>query len=596
MPRNPWFTGRQFSFGAAFANSLRSLTLLSLPLLSPVLGSPLVKSVVVVGASVPVNLGTQAGQPYDDRAIEKDVRTLWSKGGFADILVETTEETEGTTVVFHITPEPNLRLRYVRIEPSSFGLHPKVTEGTPVSRLRAHEIAIEARKRLKAEGYLNAQVDYDLVPVSKYVVDVRLTVREGDAVDVRAVAFVGDPGLDVKELRGALRNTRIRRVVPGIPGLWAGWRMLPAYNADAIDADLNRLRSLYLSKGYFDARVRLAGTEIQGKSAFVKLDVQSGARYRVREWAASGPGIANAQVHPGDGVMPMSALCSCLLAGRRDAERRGILDFSAKLAMQRVDAGSGASPVADLTATMAEGQPYHVGRIEFTGNRHFRDATVRRNFLLDEGDWLDRRLLRKSIARLNQTMQFEPVDVGSIGIHPHTKTGDADVDIRLTERNRRAWSISGPIGPVSFAGPLQASLSSRLPPWGRGLFELSTYAASVTLLAFAHPLLPFLSLTSKSPWLPILALERPFTPGEGWRSGFVLAPQMAWRPLTLSYATSQLQHRLLPTLAGDRGLEPELPVTMERPQGDTMLFCEPPKPRFAKLRVTVAMLIQFLGR
>jgi hypothetical protein len=109
-------------------------------------------------------------------------------------------------------------------------------------------------------------------------------------------------------------------------------------------------------------------------------------------------------------------------------------------------------------------------------------------------------------------------------------------------------------------------------------------------------LLPVLSIASKSRWLPVLALERPFTPGEGWRSGFVLAPQIGWQAATLSYATSQLQHRLLPALRGDRALEPELAVAVERPRGETTLFCEPPKPRFSTLRMTAAMVIQFLAR
>jgi hypothetical protein len=303
-----------------------------------------------------------------------------------------------------------------------------------------------------------------------------------------------------------------------------------------------------------------------------------------------------APVHPGGGLLRAGDLCSCLFAARHDAERRGVLDFSAKLNMQPADGGLDTSPAADLTASVIEGRPYRVGRITFTGNRRYTDASVRRNLVLDEGDWLNRRLLRKSIARLNQTLQFEPVDENSIGIRPHPRTGEADIDIRLTERNRRAWSISGPLGTMSFAGPLQASLSSRLPPWGRGIFELSTYAASLSLLAYSQPLLAFLSITSKRQLLLVLALERPFTPGEGWRSGFVIAPQLGWHQSAMSYAAAQLQHRLLPVLTGERGLETELPVIMERPQGDATLLCAPPKPRFAYLRIPAAMLVQFLGQ
>jgi outer membrane protein insertion porin family len=596
MPQTCRLLRPKFHCRIAFANALIALILLSVFAATPVLAIPAVRSVKIVGTNLAVNLATQEGQPYNARAIEKDVHQLWSEGRFSDIRVEATEEPAGTAVVFRVTPAPDLRLRHVRIEPSSFGLHPKIDEGASVNPFRAHEIALEAQRRLNAEGYLDARVDYGLLPVSKHAADVRLTVRAGKPVDVRAVDFAGNIGLDAKELRSALRDMRIRRLLPGIPGVWDGWRMFPAYNRDAIDADLNRLRSLYISKGYFDANVRFDGATIHGTSAIVRLDVQSGPQYRVREWTVTGTRIPMAPVHPGGGLLRTGDLCSCLFTARRDAERRGVLDFSAKLNLQSVGTAPDTSPVADLTASVTEGRPYRVGRITFTGNRRYSDASVRRNLVLDEGDWLNRRLLRKSIARLNQTLQFEPLDENSIGIRPHPTTGEADIDIRLTERNRRAWSISGPLGTMSFAGPLQASLSSRLPPWGRGIFELSTYAASLSLLAYSQPLLAFLSITSNRHLLLVMALERPFTPGEGWRSGFVIAPQMGWRFSAMSYAAAQLQHRLLPVLTGDRGLETELSVIMERPQGDATLLCTPPKPRFAYLRIPAAMLVQFLGQ
>ena len=540
-----------------------------------------VVSVALVGAKLPVNLATQAGQPYDARAIQKDIRALWDTGRLEDIRVETIQAAAGTAVAFHVTEAPHLSLHEVRISPSSFGLHPKLATGTPMDQRRAHEVALEARRRLIAEGYVNARVDYDLLPVSAHAVDLRLTVRAGDPVDVSAFEIRGDPGLGRKELLGALRAMRIRRVLPGVPGLWRGWTLYPAYSSEAVESDLGRLHSLYLSNGYFDASVNLHGVEIHRKAARVTIDVQPGPSYHVRQWAVSG-----AQVHPEN----TSQFCSCLFARRRQGERQGILDFSVKLNVVRTDDG-----FANLTAAVEEGRAYRVGRIEFSGNRHYTDAAVRRNFLLDEGQPLDQRLLRQSIARLDQTMQFEPVGENAIVIERHPETADADVTVRLTERKPRAWAISGPLGTVSFAGPLQASLSSRLPPWGQGLFELSTYTASVSLFAFAHPLLPFLSTTAKGHFLPVLALQRPFTPGEGWKSGFVFAPHMGWRSPAFSYATTQLHHRLLTLLAGDRARAPELQVTVERPTGDAMLFCEPPRPRFAILRSTALMGIRLLG-
>jgi outer membrane protein insertion porin family len=449
---------------------------------------------------------------------------------------------------------------------------------------------MEAQKRLNAEGYVDARVDETLVPVSRQKVDVRLAVHAGDAVDLKAVEFRGDLGLDIHELRGALQAARIRRLFPPIPGLWAGWRWFPVYNPQALDTDLARIRSLYLSKSYFDARVHLDDVEIQGKTAKVTILVESGPQYRIREWTASGGHVVTTNANSG-----IPALCSCLRDARRAAQRDGILNFSASLDVQRVKSELGASPVADLTAHVEEGSPYRVGRIEFTGNRRYSDSAVRRNMVLDEGQPLDRMLLRKSIARLNRSAWFDPIGESEISVQTDPATGIANITVALTERKTRAWSISGPVGPLSIAGPLQASLSSRLPAWGRGLFELSTYTASISLIAFANPIVPVLSIASKTSILPVLALQRPWTPGEGWRSGFFVAPQLGWQRGLLGYATTQVQQRLLFRMATGRALEEELPVTVAGPQGEIVLSCTPPKPRFSNLRWGAVVGLNLLG-
>jgi hypothetical protein len=309
--------------------------------------------------------------------------------------------------------------------------------------------------------------------------------------------------------------------------------------------------------------------------------VQAGPLYQVRDWRVSDGSVETVRATD----RPMRGLCSCLLNARRAAERSGVLDFSASLNIERV----GDPATADLSAAIKAGPSYRAGRIEFIGNHRYTDAAIRRNFSLDEGQPLDRGLLRKSIARLNQTLQFDPIDDHALVVQPHPATGEADVFVRLTERKFRAWAISGPVGPASLAGPLQASLSSRLPGWGQGMIELSTYVASISLVAFAQPLIPWLAASTVR-FQPVLAIQRPFTPSEGWKSGFIVAPQIGWQRSALSYASTQLQNRLRPA-----PLEPELPVSVSRPQGDVVMFCEPSGSRLAALRLTAALAARFLG-
>jgi outer membrane protein insertion porin family len=563
--------------------------------LAPITSDALVvKSVRVVGTKSAVDLKTQVGQNFDASTIQSDVHHLWATGRFDDIRVETTREDEGTGVIFKVVEMPQLQLHTFHVEPSTFGLQMSLPEGTPMSRLRAHQIAYQAQQDLRSDGFRTATVDYDLVPYIGNKVDLHLNIDAGERIRVKQVDFSGDTEFDSKDLRGALRSLKIKRVTPPIPGIWNGFRLYPGYSPEGVQGDLALLRSYYLSRGYFDAMVKLDDVKVSQKTAQVSINVQAGQLYHVRSWQVSGNGVIPKVVHPVNSLMRSQNFCSALFVARRQAEHDGILDFTVNLQVQPTEASTKDAPEADLNASIDRGSPFHVGRIEFTGNRHFTEAAVRSNFLLDEGDLLDEHLLRKSMARLNEANFFEPVSEHNTIIHTDPKTGIADIDIRVMERKRGSWNLSGPVGPASVAGPLEASIRTRLPAWGSGLLEASTYTVSLSMFAFVHSFLPIAGVPN-IPLIPFAALNRPYTPGAGWKSGFMIIPQLGWQYMVLGYGVTQLEHRLLPVLQGDRGLEPELPVTVDTPSSRTTMFCEPPPPRLAPVRSALAMGLRFIG-
>jgi hypothetical protein len=320
------------------------------------------------------------------------------------------------------------------------------------------------------------------------------------------------------------------------------------YSHSAVDAHAEQLRARWVANGYFDAKVA-ATEELAEKRAVVRFDVQPGRFYR---------------------AFDMPTLCGCLFRERRDAERAGVLDFRAS-----VDE-SGAYKVE-------RGRQFVVGRIRLLGHPHFSDGAIRSQFLLDEGVPFDSWLLRQSVVRLNRSGMFEPLDERQVHVRSDDRTGIADVTVFLTERKRGAWSFSGPL-------PLAASIHSRLPAWGSGVLEAATYTLAFNGLAYST----ILKLAANRRFLPVLSLERPFTPGGSWLSGFAIAPQLGPLWMGLHYAGTQAEQRLVPWLAGTR--VPDLTVTMSRPNGDTAaLLCEAPKPKLRPLRMGAIMALQ-VGR
>jgi hypothetical protein len=261
------------------------------------------------------------------------------------------------------------------------------------------------------------------------------------------------------------------------------------------------------------------------------------------------------------GPLAVDALCATLFDERRSAEAHGRLDFTAEVEF----AGAGTS--VDVTARIWMGRPHAVGRINFVGHLGINDSTLRRAMTVYERDVLDVGQLRRSLARINDIGVFEPLTLAGITVVRRDDGVTADVTIPLRERKRRWWSVSDSVIPG--IGSLRASLASRLPPWGRGIFDATTYFVSLNVAGFATPL---------------LALERPLIPGQPLLSGFTVSPALSARAMLTHYGRTHLVHGI-GAMLDNEGHDPlAVPIASAGRLADEPLVCVPPKPRLWWLR------------
>jgi outer membrane protein insertion porin family len=438
-------------------------------------------------------------------------------------------------------------LREIKVDKNSGLMAPPVEPGTLLDNALVDKLVETERQLLIADGYLDPKVKPEIVKVNSEQADLHLHSEPGPRSVVYEVRFAGDPVLPESELAHALHETRVHRV----------WRVLwishPAYSETAAEDDAAGLKSFYYSRGYFDAEVKVSGTEFDGAHAILTYSVNAGRHYEL--------------------ASPVKEICRCLLQSRRQAEKEGRLDFSAQIALP--------SGVPQIQT----GEPVRVGRIEFHGNHHFGDTSVRRALTLDEGELFDWGRLRRSLARVNQLGFFEPVTTESVEVSRHPEQQTADITIALKERKRGRWSISGPVGPPSFAGPVEGTVAMRLPA--------STYFASATWMAF-NPIAKYLPFMPQNSWLPIAALERPLIPGQFWTTGFTITPQLGWPSVLIGYGVNHALAGARMALGLNRVPAPELAVPVEGRTG--FLVCREPKPRLWRARVGTGMVLDFAGR
>jgi hypothetical protein len=278
------------------------------------------------------------------------------------------------------------------------------------------------------------------------------------------------------------------------------------------------------------------------------------------------------------------SVCATLLDARSSAESQGRIDFSA------IVEWDGGGQHGGLRAHIQPGSPYRVGRIEFNGHGDVNDSTLRRAFTMREREVFDVGELRRSLAGLNGLGLTEPLTLADVVVTRHPETGTADLTIPLRKKGRRWWSLSAPIIPG--LGSYEASISSRLPAWGRGVFDVSTYVVTFNLLALAKPTIGILKFLSKAP-AAVVMIERPVVPGQEWWSGFALSPTLSAHSTIAHYGRTQLGRGARAILADNS--PPPLAVPIAGKDGDTgeFLVCEPPKSRWRWFRRGAVYAIDF---
>jgi outer membrane protein insertion porin family len=362
----------------------------------------IIESVEIEGTRRPLELQTRRNAPLDLATVNADVRRLYGTGWFDDIRVE---QPSPGRLVFHVVEQPRLALREVRFEPAEQKRKVKIGPGTPIDELLAQRMASNLRRELVADGYSYASVEPDILPVAYGTADLLLKVESGPVRNIGQVRFTGTLGLEEKQLRKALREVRVKIIVPLL------WKHRPGFSDKALDADMARLRSLYLTHGYFDAEIGPAEVSHEDGRSIVTIPIDSGERHDLE---ITLEGIETDRV-----PNTMKDLCNCLLAERREAEREGRIDFDVQISLRER-----ANPEPTVVAASVEvGEPFRLGRLDFRGHHSVGDSTLRRTMKIDEGDLFNPRKLEKSIARIDRLGVFEGLGDENIAVVRNSARG-----------------------------------------------------------------------------------------------------------------------------------------------------------------------------
>jgi outer membrane protein insertion porin family len=445
--------------------------------------APTVRQIEVEGtrrvdpASIRGRIYTQVGQEVDAQRLSDDIKRIYHLGYFRDVqALSRPHASGGIVLVFRVAERPTI----LEIKYDLDGTAVAKEEVEKVVDLQKYAILDEAvvQENLKKidelyveEGHFLVQTSYSLEPTEDGDVIVTLHVREGEAVQIREIVFVGNALLPSSEIKEILQTRE--------GGYFSFMSGAGQFNRTFFDADVQRIQYFYLTKGFVQIKVDppLVTLSPDKKSMRILVRVHEGPRYEIGkvgvdmvddEWLVERDKLLEKTAFEEGDIFDYSVM-------QADVQRIGDVFRDMGYANATVTSGHDLDPEnnrIDITYAIQKGTLVYFNRIEVRGNRGTRDKVVRRELKIHEGELYSATGLRRSRQRIGVLGFFESVELTP---RPTQRPDRIDVDIDIKERSTGQFQIGAGFSSFeSFIAQAQISKQNFL---GRG----QTLSAQATL-------------------------------------------------------------------------------------------------------------------
>src|SRR5687767_7763901 len=433
---------------------------------------------------------TRAGDVYDPAALERDLKEVLSLNFFektATRVLTTDGARGGVNVIFEVKELPIVRdlqftgakaLQESDILKEFREKRVGISKEAVYDPVKARNATRILRELLASKGFPNATVNIKEEEVSATSVAVTFEIDQGNRSRIIDIEFEGNTNFSDGELRGSLQLVRET-------GLISRFKGQDILDLRKLQYDLQRNVLGYMrSKGYFQARlgdpvveglglkrtdflplITLPLPFISSKDDTLRITVPvaEGRIFRVGTVKVEGNSIFSEQqilgivgLKPGeiaDGKRLQDGIYEDL---KNIYGQQGFVQYNAEPQTEFRDNPTNPNEgIVDIVITIDEGKQFTLRRLEFTGNTFTRDRVMRREFLINEGDIYNSRYLEISVARLNQTQYFDPVDKDQdVEIRTDEEQGDVDLIVKIKEKGRQQISFNGGVSGIggSFFG------------------------------------------------------------------------------------------------------------------------------------------------
>jgi outer membrane protein insertion porin family len=359
-----------------------------------------------VFASLPFRVGEQ----YNDEKGAAAIRALFALGLFKDVRLEVA----GDVLVVIVEERPTVAtVDFSGVREFDKDVLVKalrdvgLAEGRPLDKALTDRAEQELKRQYINKSLYGAEVVSTITPIERNRVNVTFTVVEGDVAKIKTINIVGNK---------AFSESTLRNLFDLDTGGWLSWyTKSDRYSRAKLNADIETLRSYYLTRGYLDFKVETTQVAISAdkQDIAVTLNITEGERFIVSGITLEGNYLGKddefkslVKIKPGqaynaDDVAETSKAFS---------DYFGTFGF----AFARVDVKPEVDRVNNRVAFVLQAEPSrraYVRRINIAGNNRTRDEVIRREFRQFESSWYDGDKIRLSRDRVDRLGYFKEVNV-----------------------------------------------------------------------------------------------------------------------------------------------------------------------------------------
>lgn len=386
---------------------------------------------------LPVNIG----DTVDDIRIQESIRALYAQGLFDNIEMRR----DGGLLIIAVHERPSIES--FEIEGNKDIKTEDLTEslrGVGLAKGRTFDpsilenVQMALREQYYNRGKYAVKVESYVLERPNNTVRVGFNIVEGDRAKIRQVNIVGNDTFSEDDIRETFELDTAN---------WLSWfRQDDRYSKEALEGDLETLRSFYMDRGYADFRVDSTQVAISPnkKDMFVTIGVHEGDLYKISEVKLVG-----------DMVIPESLLKAMVLAQPGSIFNQALLTQSVELMKFRLGeqgyANAEIEPVPELDYETKEAaitfyvdpkSRVYVRRINFKGVDQIDDEVLRREMRQMESAYLSNRLVERSKVRLQRLPYIESVETKNVPVAGSPDMVDVDFELKY----RMPGQFSGGIG------------------------------------------------------------------------------------------------------------------------------------------------------